>query len=561
MSHVDGALSDSSHALGIDMPSTWKLVLATAVFLAVAAALRSPSTKRHPPRIPERIPFVSNAVAFMTDPAGFLEHVSRFLDRGSTSLATFFIGPVPVTLVRGAAAVQPLFRNVEVLSPDKFIMQILGQVMGMTKEDVAIFRADGSGRGSTPKKGWEDFPAEKRVWHRQYQVVHEMLAQTTATTSLMKEYGRFYDESIEKAMPTVGEWVEVELVGFMKREMAMAASKAVVGTAIVEENPDLVEQFWNFDEVALKLMYGVPAWWDPRPARVRDKTVGMLQNYLRHAHKELKLDGVGGIVKNDGSIYDPDWEPIMGSRYYRAITAFGQSAGLSERGLAANTLLVLFGLNSNSIPITLWAMFELVKDPELFAEVREEAQFALVEDASGRKHIDIPKLAKLPLLQAVHLECMRLHVIISITREVIQDTNICGYDLPRGRMVQAPTSLAGMDEGVWGRDGHPPSEFWPGRHIKTNEQGEKEFVFTAKSSEFFPYGGGVSMCAGRAFAKQEIMFTIALLVSRFDVEFIEWTHLHDGSPSDREARGDPNYVGAASVPPDRDMKVKLRRVW
>jgi hypothetical protein len=68
------------------------------------------------------------------------------------------------------------------------------------------------------------------------------------------------------------------------------------------------------------------------------------------------------------------------------------------------------------------------------------------------------------------------------------------------------------------------------------------------------------MCAGRFFAKQEIMMTVALLVSRFDVEFIEWTML-DGRPSDRPAEDDERWSGGASVPPDRDMKVRWKRLW
>jgi len=68
------------------------------------------------------------------------------------------------------------------------------------------------------------------------------------------------------------------------------------------------------------------------------------------------------------------------------------------------------------------------------------------------------------------------------------------------------------------------------------------------------------MCPGRHFAKQEILLTLAILVSRFDMEFIGWTTM-DGTASDRPARNDPNYSGAVGVPPDRDMKLHLRRLW
>ena len=67
------------------------------------------------------------------------------------------------------------------------------------------------------------------------------------------------------------------------------------------------------------------------------------------------------------------------------------------------------------------------------------------------------------------------------------------------------------------------------------------------------------MCPGRFFAKQEMMLTTAILVSQFEIEFIEWTNLEDGTPSDRPAQNYAKFSGGAAVPPDRDMKVRLRR--
>ena len=68
------------------------------------------------------------------------------------------------------------------------------------------------------------------------------------------------------------------------------------------------------------------------------------------------------------------------------------------------------------------------------------------------------------------------------------------------------------------------------------------------------------MCPGRFFAKHEIMLTMGLLASRFDIEFVNWTML-DGSRSDRPAQNDARWAGAVGVPPDRDMTVRWKRLW
>jgi len=53
--------------------------------------------------------------------------------------------------------------------------------------------------------------------------------------------------------------------------------------------------------------------------------------------------------------------------------------------------------------------------------------------------------------------------------------------------------------------------------------------------------------------------TVAMLVTDFDFEFVGWTHLDDGRPSDRPAQNDTRFAGGASVPPDRDMQVLMKR--
>lgn len=73
-------------------------------------------------------------------------------------------------------------------------------------------------------------------------------------------------------------------------------------------------------------------------------------------------------------------------------------------------------------------------------------------------------------------------------------------------------------------------------------------------------GGGVSVCPGRFFAKQDMMLVVAMMVSRFDIEFVKWTH-RDGTPSDRPAENDVRWSGGASVPPDREMRVRMTRLW
>lgn len=67
------------------------------------------------------------------------------------------------------------------------------------------------------------------------------------------------------------------------------------------------------------------------------------------------------------------------------------------------------------------------------------------------------------------------------------------------------------------------------------------------------------MCPGRHFAKQEIMLAITMLVNKFDIEFMEWTN-PDGTTSERGAQDDKRYAGFIAMAPDRDMKIRWKRL-
>lgn len=66
------------------------------------------------------------------------------------------------------------------------------------------------------------------------------------------------------------------------------------------------------------------------------------------------------------------------------------------------------------------------------------------------------------------------------------------------------------------------------------------------------------MCPGRHFAKQEIMLAIAVLVTKFDIEFVEWVDF-TGKPSERPAQDDSKFAGFIAMSPDREMKIRWKR--
>jgi len=349
----------------------------------------------------------------------------------------------------------------------------------------------------------------------------------------------------------------------MKTDMAVAAIRAFTGDRLFERfgEEDVLKRFWDYDSVVIRLLYALPKWIDPHPWRVRGKARDMCTEWLKQDFDPaLERMSAGD---------DVDWHPVTGLRFMKDFLAWSKEAGLEDASRAGHFLGLLLGLNANSIPIAAWALMEIVQDHALWKEVQAEADTAFRVDAStGKRVLDVQKMLGLPLLQSVYAEALRLHVSVNLTREVVEDTaTVAGYKLPNKSLIQAPTRIALYDERAWGMDGHPASKFWAHRHIKYVETQDDtgktartaEFSLAAGPNDFIPYGGGVSMCPGRHFAKQEIMATVAVMVTTFNMEFVEWRSFDGKTKSDRPARENPKYSGSASMPPDRDMKVRWTR--
>lgn len=81
----------------------------------------------------------------------------------------------------------------------------------------------------------------------------------------------------------------------------------------------------------------------------------------------------------------------------------------------------------------------------------------------------------------------------------------------------------------------------------------------------FRRGGGRHQCAGKSFAKAEILFTVAVLLVGFDIEVVGWEMLSKGEsyakgiPSDRAASVNPSHYGFGVLKPDRDLRIKIKK--
>ncbi|KAH8203207.1 hypothetical protein TruAng_002612 [Truncatella angustata] len=447
--------------------------------------------------------------------------------------------------------------NRKIGNEDLFLRTVMPKLYSMPKHELDRFAADKTGRGKipAPANGYDG----PRLWSTEHHIHNEYMSRSRFLNCLSQHYYRVFAKTLDEKY-AIGASHTVSLTELCRNEMIECAIKTFVGDRIFELNPTFTDMYWKFDSIIFPLVLGLPAWMNPRPTNVRDQWNQMIRVYLDTGLERFDWNGQDA---------DADWEPVFGARVCRELVKWLRESDFSTETVAGFLGTFLWAQNSNSIPVAIWALSYLVQDPDLFQEVRKEVRDAETTDLStGERTIDVGKLITAPLLQAVFSETLRLHMSFNVLREVKDSVSMDGHTLHKGVLLQAPMQVAHYDD-LWAVDGHPANEFWPGRHIKykdeTDETGSisrvKTFSLGGRPSHYFPFGGGISICPGRQFAKHEMLATLGLIISKFDLESAEWTNLDDGSTSDRPGVNDQRFAGGGAMPPDRDMKVRWKRIW
>jgi cytochrome P450 len=203
---------------------------------------------------------------------------------------------------------------------------------------------------------------------------------------------------------------------------------------------------------------------------------------------------------------------------------YEDGAPMSDEDLFDQLLtLVAAGHETTMIAIT-WAFYWLHRTPEALDRLHAELD-ALPADPEP----DL--LARLPYLEAVVQETLRLHPVVPIaTRLLAVPFQLKGYTLPAGVSVGVATGLVHYREDLYPE----PTRFHPDRFIGR----------TFGPAEYFPFGGGVRRCLGAAFATYELKIVLATLLRSLRLRLV----------SQREVRP---AMRAAGVGPGRPVEVEI----
>lgn len=122
---------------------------------------------------------------------------------------------------------------------------------------------------------------------------------------------------------------EIGLYAWLRPIMMRASVTAFMGERIVNVYPQITEDFLEYDQGILDLVFGVPRLFKPRAYAAQER---MLQGFVRWIQA---VDKETEDRKPDTHDPKEEWEPSWGSRYSRARQALWIERGMSQSGRAS----------------------------------------------------------------------------------------------------------------------------------------------------------------------------------------------------------------------------------
>nr|AYM55605.1 cytochrome p450 [Croton stellatopilosus] len=158
-----------------------------------------------------------------------------------------------------------------------------------------------------------------------------------------------------------------------------------------------------------------------------------------------------------------------------------------------------------------WAMAELLKNPEKMAKIKNEVkQIDVVEESD---------IMNLPYLQATIKETFRLHppVPFLLPHKAESEVEINGFKVPKNAQILVNVWAMGRDAGIW----ENPEKFEPERFL------DSKIDVKGRDFELIPFGAGRRMCPGLPLAHKMLHLMLASLIHSFN-----WKLPNDMKPID-----------------------------
>ncbi|KAL2813045.1 cytochrome P450 [Aspergillus cavernicola] len=188
---------------------------------------------------------------------------------------------------------------------------------------------------------------------------------------------------------------------------------------------------------------------------------------------------------------------------------------MTDESIMDNLITFLIAGHETTSGLLSFVFYQLLRHPETYRKAQQE-----VDEVVGQGVIEVSHLSKLPYLNSVLRETLRLNATIPLfTVQAFEDTLLAGkYPVKAGETIVNLLARSHLDPEVYGDDAR---DFKPERMA--------DALFNVRQTQFpnswKPFGNGMRACIGRPFAWQEALLVMVMLLQNFNFSLNPDYHL------------------------------------
>ncbi len=324
----------------------------------------------------------------------------------------------------------------------------------------------------------------------------EMLHNSALRGDHMKSHAATIEREVLRAIENWGATGEIELLDFFSELTIYTSTACLIGRKFRDQLDSRFANYYHLLERGTDPLCYVDPFLPIESFRIRDEArenlVGLVEEIMKQRianppQEKSERDMLDVLV----SIPDEDGRPRF-----------------TADEITGMFISLMFAGHHTSSGTSSWTLIELMRNPDIYAEVRNE----LDELYADGQEVSFHALRQIPKLENVIKETLRLHPPLIILMRVAQgEFEVQGYPIHQGDFVATSPAISNRIP----QDFPEPDAFDPDRYEKPREED------VLQRWTWIPFGAGRHRCVGAAFATIQIKAIFSVLLREYDFEMIQ----------------------------------------
>ncbi|MFC5731036.1 MULTISPECIES: cytochrome P450 [Nocardioides] len=323
----------------------------------------------------------------------------------------------------------------------------------------------------------------------------QMLKNQALRGDMMRGHAQTIEAEIRRMVADWGDEGEVDLLDFFAELTIYTTSACLIGKPFREELDGRFAHHYHELERGTDAIAYVDPYADIESFQLRDaarlKLVELVQGIIDRRRER------GTVPRDERDLLDVLISIDMSADYITGIF-----------------ISMMFAGHHTSSGTASWAMIELLRHPDVMADVVAEldALYGTGADGTGPVEVSFQALRSIPVLESVLKETLRLHPpLIILMRLVQEEFELLGQRIPPGTLIAASPRVSNrIEEDFPGAD-----TFDPGRYIDPRQE-DLQNRWT-----WIPFGAGKHRCVGNAFAMMQMKAIFSVTLRDFEFEMAQ----------------------------------------